>query len=163
LSVYARTVNPSGTLYCPYCPKTPIERQLSVFAAPRRAGSEASEDQPVPGGADETRMEKMMERLSGEVENIGDDNPREAARLLSRLSAESGMPLGPGLREALARLEAGEDPEQVEAEMGSVLEDDPLPEGDLSGEGRPGVRRKLPFRDPNLYDWADLVKWKPNS
>jgi putative FmdB family regulatory protein len=163
LSVYARTVNPAGTLYCPHCPKTPIERQLSVFAAPRRSGGEAGEDQPSPGGADESRMEQMMQSLASEAEKIGDDNPRDAARLLSRLSAESGLPLGPGLREALARLEAGEDPEQVEADLGAALDADPLPEGDSLVEDRPGSRRKLPFRDPNLYDWADLEKWKPNT
>jgi putative FmdB family regulatory protein len=163
LSVYARTVNPSGSLYCPYCPKTAIERQLSVFAAPRRSGTGASDDQPPSGGADDSRMDQMMQSLASEAEKIGDDNPQAAARLLSRLSAESGLPLGPGLREALSRLEAGEDPEQVEADMGAALDADPVPEGDIPAEGRTGLRRKLPFRDPNLYDWNDLQKWKPNS
>ena len=163
LTVYARTINPQGTLYCPQCPDTPIERQLSVFAAPRRSGADAADGSALAGGADETRMEKMMESLAGEADKIGDDNPRDAARLLQRISAESGMPLGPGLREALARMEAGEDPEQIEADLGDALEEDPQPDGDSLSADRTGTRRKLSFRDPNLYDWADLEKRKPNS
>lgn len=163
LTVYARRIHPQGTLYCPHCPETEIERQLSVFAAPRHAGARAPEGPTPAGGPDEVRMERMMQNLASEAEKIGEDNPRDAARLLNRLSAEAGMPLGPGMREALARLEAGEDPEQVEAELGDVLNEDPIPEGDDLGANRPGTRRKLPFRDPTLYDWADLEKRKPNS
>ena len=163
LSVYARTINPRGTLYCPQCPNTPIERQLSMFSAPRRAGADTPDGPALPGGADEARMEKMMESLAGEAEKIGDDNPRDAARLLRRLTTEAGMPLGPGMREALARMEAGEDPEQIEADLGDALESELPADGDPVAGDRAGARRKLSFRDPNLYDWSDLEKRKPNS
>lgn len=156
-SVYARTVNPRGTLYCPQCPNAVLSRQVSVFSAPRPAGSEAVDRPAGADGGDPARMEDALRHLAGEVDQVGENNPRDAARLLRRLSTEAGMPIGPGLNEALARLAAGEDPEQVEADLGDVLDRDPQADGDEPVD-RSGARRKLPFRDPNLYDWADLEK-----
>jgi len=128
-----------------------------LFAAPRHAaGGDAASEEGGGGGPDEARLEKMMERLAGEAEKIGEDNPREAARLLRRMSAEAGLPLGAGMEEALSRLAAGEDPDQVEAELGDALESEPAGAETGAAESSRPARRKLPFRDPTLYDWADL-------
>jgi hypothetical protein len=62
------------------------------------------------------------------------------------------MELGPGMQEALRRMESGEDPEQIESEMGEILgEEEPFL---LSGKkGRIGAgKRKAPLRDDTLYD-----------
>jgi hypothetical protein len=60
--------------------------------------------------------------------------------------------LGSGMEEALRRMERGEDPEQVEAEMGDLLEtEDPFVFGGKKGRGGGGVRR-APTRDETLYD-----------
>jgi hypothetical protein len=56
------------------------------------------------------------------------------------------------MEKALSRLEAGEDPEQIEKEMGDILEgDDTLPfdfKQSRSGGGRP----KPPVHDETLYE-----------
>ncbi len=85
--------------------------------------------------------------LAGE---LGEDenDPRQMARLMRRLAETTGMRLGEGLEEAIARLEAGEDPETVEADMGDILDDVDL----FSGGGRK-LKRKFspPARDETLY------------
>jgi hypothetical protein len=73
------------------------------------------------------------------------------------------MPVAGGMEEALRRMEAGEDPEKIEEEMGDVFEQDPLggllggeggekdPEGGKKNLGR--LRRMLPpTHDPELYE-----------
>jgi len=54
------------------------------------------------------------------------------------------------MEEALSRMEAGEDPEQIEKEMGDVLGDDDISFETLKKKTIGGVRR--PSRDETLYD-----------
>ena len=55
-------------------------------------------------------------------------------------------------------MEAGEDPEKIEAEMGDVFETDPFSAGRREGpggaaRGLAGLRRRLPPSvDPELYE-----------
>ena len=60
--------------------------------------------------------------LASEADAIDEDNPRQAANLMRKLSEATGMKLGPGMEEALHRLEKGEDPEKIEEDMGDLLE-----------------------------------------
>jgi len=77
---------------------------------------------------DEAKMEKAMSLLAREAEGINEDDPRQAANLMRKLSDAAGVGLGPSMEEALKRMEAGEDPEQIEAEMGDLLEqEEPFP------------------------------------
>jgi hypothetical protein len=56
------------------------------------------------------------------------------------------------MEEALRRMERGEDPEQVEAEMGDLLEsEDPFVFNEKKGRGGNAARR-APIRDETLYD-----------
>jgi len=58
--------------------------------------------------------------------------------------------LGPGMEEALRRMERGEDPEQIEAEMGDLLEgEDPFT---FQQKGKKGVGKPKPRVDETLYD-----------
>ena len=101
---------------------------------------------------DEGKMEKAMNMLAGEAENISEDDPRQAANLMRKLTDMTGMELGPGMQEALKRMEAGEDPDAIEAEMGDLLEDEePFLMPEKKG-GKKGTRRAAPKRDETLYD-----------
>ena len=64
------------------------------------------------------------------------------------------MRFNAGVREALARLEAGAAPDQVEKEFGSVLNDENPFEAETGGALRDLLRRMShePRRDPKLYD-----------
>lgn len=93
-----------------------------------------------------------MNMLAKEADGINEEDPKQAANLMRKLSDMTGLKLGPGMDEALQRMEKGEDPEQLEAEMGDLLEnEDPfiLP-GKKAGQTK--TRRRAPFKDETLYD-----------
>ena len=61
------------------------------------------------------------------------------------------MRLGDGMEEALARMEAGDDPEKIEQEMGDVLDgEDPFEAGGKKGKAH--SRRSEPLHDETLYE-----------
>jgi hypothetical protein len=120
---------------------------MSVFSTSRNRREE--EDMPVPD-LDETKMEKAMSLLAKEAENVNEEDPRQAADLMRKLTDMTGLRLGPGMEEALARMEAGEDPEKIEAEMGDILEgEDPF---DLKKKSMKTEKYRPPEVDEKLYD-----------
>ena len=144
---FSRGVNTTKTPNCPKCRKV-LKRQMSLFAKVTRGKEEPAEDGMPP--LDEAKMEKAMAMLAGEAEKRNEDDPRQAAQLMRKLTDATGLALGAGMEEALSRLEKGEDPDQIEAEMGDLLE-----EGDpfvLEGKGMKGSRNPKPRVDETLYD-----------
>ena len=91
-----------------------------------------------------------MEVLAKEADNINEDDPRQAANLMRKLTDMTGLKLGPGMEEALRRMEAGEDPEQIEEEMGDILEE----EDPFDFQERKTIRAKTrtPIKDEKLYE-----------
>jgi putative FmdB family regulatory protein len=131
---------------CPRCARPRLERQVSVFAISKGRAEEAGDDL---AGMDESKMEQAMSMLAREAGSLDEEDPRQAARLMRRLSEAMGMELGPGMQEAMRRMEAGEDPEQIEAELGDVLEgEEPLFEGQRRRQGR----NRPPATDETIYD-----------
>ena len=101
---------------------------------------------------DEGKMEKAMQMLAGEAENINEDDPRQAANLMRKLTDMTGLELGTGMQEALKRMEAGEDPDAIESEMGDLLEgEEPFLLPEKRG-GKTAKKRPTPQRDETLYD-----------
>jgi hypothetical protein len=97
---------------------------------------------------DESKLEQAMQMMAREAEGMDEDDPRQAAQMMKRLCSATGLELGPGMQEAMRRLEAGEDPDQVEAEMGDVLEND-----ELFTMARKGGRiSRPPETDDRIYD-----------
>ncbi|HUH67383.1 MAG TPA: zinc ribbon domain-containing protein [Syntrophales bacterium] len=144
---FSRAVDTGKIPNCPTCKKVKLKRQMSIFAKGSGKKGEASEGMPP---IDEARMEKAMAMLASEADNINEDDPRQAANLMRKLSAAAGMNLGPGMEEALHRMERGEDPEKIEAEMGDLLEgEEPFIFGEKRKRG--GVKPK-PKIDETLYD-----------
>jgi len=144
---YSASVNTDKRPLCPRCGQVKLKRQMSLFATLKNRGEE---DLPAPD-LDESKMEEAMNLLSREAENIDENDPRQAANLMRRLTDMTGMDLGPGMEEALRRMEAGEDPDQIEEEMGDLLEgEDPFVSG---GKASPrGLRRQPPRKDETLYE-----------
>ena len=139
---------------CPKCGKPRLERKVSLFAVSRRI-EEPSEEEDFPD-IDEARLEKAMEALAGEAEHMDEDDPRQVAGLMRKLYSATGLELGPGMEEAIRRMEAGEDPDKIEEELGDVLEqEDPLADLTEKGKGRlRSLRNRLlpPSVDETLYD-----------
>ncbi len=145
----SKTINTEKEPACPRCKTNTLTRQISLFSFTGRAKEDGGmEDLPF----DESKMEQAMNMLAGEAENISEDDPRQAAELMRKLSGMSGLKLGQGMEEALSRMEKGEDPEQIESELGDILEDeDPfMMPGKKTKSGKHVP--KGPFRDDALYD-----------
>jgi putative FmdB family regulatory protein len=150
-SFFSRSVNTDKTPACPGCRGNTLERRVSRFATIKRSGSGESGDELGDLPIDEAKMESAMESLAGEAEHLDENDPRAAARLMRKLSESTGLEYNEKMQEALARLEAGDDPEAIEQEMGDSMEDmeDPfvLP-GKKGGRGT----RRPPRRDDTLYE-----------
>jgi putative FmdB family regulatory protein len=148
-SFFSKGVNTTKKPKCPSCKTRTLSRQMSAFAITGKATEDGDmDDLPF----DEAKMEKAMNMLAGEAENINEDDPRQAANLMRKLTDMTGMELGPGMQEALKRMEAGEDPDAIEAEMGDLLEDEePFLMPEKKGKAK-GTKRAAPKRDETLYD-----------
>ncbi len=154
-SFFSKRVNTRKTPACPRCQGARMERQVSRFAATGRAadgvnGEDGGDDLPI----DERRMEGAMETLAREAESMNEEDPRQAARLMRRLSDMTGMRFGASMEQAVQRMEAGEDPDKIEQEMGDLMETEEEPfilPGAATGGNAAGPRR-APARDDKLYD-----------
>jgi len=147
-SFFSKTINTKTVPACPKCANPRLTRQISRFAVAGRAKESAGDDFPV----DEAKMERAMMMLAKEAESIPEDDPREAAKLMRRLTDMTGVGLCRNMEEALQRMENGEDPETVEAEMGDAMGDEePFVLPGQKGKSR-GIRERAPMRDDRLYD-----------
>ncbi len=152
----SRRVNTTRQPDCPRCGRPALERQVSIFAISSGRGDEGEGDGPDLPDLDEARLERALEGLAGELDSVDENDPRAMARVMRKLYGATGMKLGDGMEEAIRRMEAGEDPDRIEEELGDVLEEED-PFGAL-GEGRAGGlrairRRLLPARvDETLYE-----------
>ena len=148
---FSRRMNTEKRPDCPRCGRPELARQVSRFAVSKGRKDEAGDNLP---DVDESRMERTMQALATEAEGLDEDDPRQAARMMRKLYEATGMKPGAGMEEAIRRMEAGADPDQIEAELGDVLEaEDPL--GGLEtqkGLKNPRPHSLRPQVDDTLYE-----------
>lgn len=140
-------LTPTRQPVCPRCGATDLTRVPSAFAVARgRQGPASSEAASAGPGGDATdqRLEHEAMRMAAELGEDGAEDPRVAARLMRRLAESSGEPVTATMEEMLRRLEAGEDPEALEDELGPQLEAEAGEDG--------GGAAAAPTRDDGLYD-----------
>jgi putative FmdB family regulatory protein len=145
-SFFSRRIDTETVPGCPRCDATQLSRQVSMFATIGRA----QEDEDQLAGLDETKMEAAMESLMRESESMDENDPKQMAALMRSFSERTGINLGDTMEEAIARLENGEDPEQVEQDMGDLMEGDELDFSLLHKKAR--TAPAPPRRDETLYD-----------
>ena len=145
---FSKNVNTDKVPSCPGCGEKKLKRKVSIFAAiSGRKDEDSGESMP---DIDESRMEKAMAMLAGEAGRISQDDPRQAAQLMRKLSEATGLQMGAGMEEALSRMERGEDPDKIEEEMGDLLEgEEPFVTEARSKGGR---KKQKPKVDETLYD-----------
>ena len=140
---------------CPKCGGKKMEKQLSSFAMTRGLAESAVEGQPEGGEGqlpdfDDPRVARAMAEMERDMQHMDENNPRHMARMMRKM--KDLMPPGSAPKEldtAIKRLEAGEDPEKIEADMGDMLGElmgGPDAEGGRGGGG--GYTR-----DSGLYDY----------
>ncbi|WPD21560.1 MAG: FmdB family zinc ribbon protein [Candidatus Electrothrix scaldis] len=119
---FSSRINTEKRPDCPKCGKKELHRQMSRFAVIGKAKEEDADD-PL-AGLDESKMEQAFEGLMREAEGMNEDDPRQMAQLMRKFTDKTGIAMGEQMEEALSRMEAGEDPDQVEREMGDLLDAD---------------------------------------
>jgi hypothetical protein len=126
-----------------------MSRQVSLFAMtrsrpePAAKGGSGTGEPPMPD-LDGPRMASAMAEMERDLEHLDENNPKHMAHLLRKM--KNLMPaeaLPKELDTAIKRLEAGEAPEKIEADMGDVF-------GGMAGGARGGGGYT---QDPGLYDF----------
>ncbi len=158
-SFFARRVDTQTVPKCPKAKKQKhkLQRQMSRFAISSGRAEPAGNGGDDSGGPDmdfdDEKMERAMMQMAGEMENVNEDDPRAMARMMRKLMDTTGMNMGEGMEEAIRRMEAGEDPDKVEEELGDALDgEDPFSTGESKIRS---LRRRLteaPNVDPEVYD-----------
>jgi len=145
---FSRSINTEKRPLCPKCGMLKLDRQMSIFSLGRNQ-KEGDDETPMPD-LDEAKMEQAMTLLAKEADRMDENDPRQAANLMRKLTDMTGLDLGPSMEEALQRMEAGEDPEQIEAEMGDLLEDEePF---SLKEKSSKTIKSRPPQKDETLYE-----------
>lgn len=153
-SFFARRVDTETIPPCPKHTGHKLKRQMSRFAISRGRSETPEADAGGMPDMDDEKMEQAMMQLAGEAEGLNEDDPQAMARMMRRLMETTGMRMGEGMEEAIRRMEAGEDPDKVEEELGDVL-DSEEPFGSDSAEQLKALRRRIteaPNVDPEVYD-----------
>lgn len=130
-SFFSARVVPDARPACPRCGRQELPRRPSRFAT---LSTRSSTDRDETGGiedqlfgqVDEERLERAFEAMASEFEALeaggeadADPDPRQLSRALRRFTELTGLEAGPKMREMLDRLERGEDPESLEADLGT--------------------------------------------
>ena len=152
----------------PACPKcgNRLKREVSSFTHIVRGASKAveSDDNTEAGDPMAGRMEQAAARLGERLQALEDDDadPRDAVRVMRELADAGGLRFNTEVREAMARIEAGEDPERIDEQFSEVFDtDNPFEAGDAqdaTASARIWLRRlRGPARDPNWHELTDYV------
>jgi putative FmdB family regulatory protein len=145
---FSKTVNTEKTPDCPACKTSTLTRQVSRFSFTGSSRKDQENDSEFPDlPIDESKMERAMQALASEAENINEDDPRQAANLMRKLTDMTGLKLGDKMEDALSRMEAGEDPEAIEQQLGDIDESDLF-----KLDSAKSSRQKRPVRDETLYE-----------
>jgi hypothetical protein len=128
---------------CPKCGNKKLKKELSRFAMTRGLAEPAtgSDEGPMPDMND-PRVARAMSEMERDIEHLDENNPKHMAHMMRKM--KDILPAGSIPKEldiAIKRLEAGEDPEKIEEDMGDVL-------GGMMGEGGGGYAK-----DSGLYDY----------
>ena len=149
-SFLSKRINPDRLPVCPKCGNRQLEKQISPFALTRpesnKASGDSGDDNPGPN-LDDPRVARAMAEMERDMEHMDENNPRHMAQMMRKM--KEMLPPGSMPKEldvAIKRLEAGEDPEKIEADMGDVL-------GDMMDEGVESGGAKGYTRDSGLYDY----------
>src|SRR5262245_26512695 len=157
-SFLSKRVNPSHSPTCPKCGNKKLDKQVSRFAMTKgltepAAKAEGAEGEPPMPDFDDPKVARAMSELERDMDHLDENNPKHMAYMMKKM--KDVMPAGTmpkEMDEAIKRLEKGEDPEKIEADMGDLLGgmgEDPEDEMGMGGYGGGGGYSK----DAGLYDY----------
>ena len=148
----SKKLNPDRLPTCPRCGNKKMAKQMSRFAMTKGLKEPATKsddagDEPMPD-MDDPRVMRAMSELERDMEHLDENNPKHMAHMMKKM--KDLMPPGTVPKEldvAIKRLEAGEDPEKIEEDMGDLLGDF------MGGAGAEGGGAGGYTHDAGLYDY----------
>jgi putative FmdB family regulatory protein len=148
----SKRVNPDRSPVCPKCGNKKLKKEVSRFAMTRGLKEPAAKPAGDEGGPpmpdlDDPRVERAMMEMERDMEHLDENNPKHMAHMMRKM--KDLLPAGSMPKEldvAIKRLEAGEDPEKIEADMGDLL-------GDFMGDPEGGAGGGGYTKDSGLYDY----------
>lgn len=152
-SFLSKRVSPDRLPACPKCGNKKLKREVSQFAMTRglkepAAATPGDEGGPPMPDMDDPRIERAMMEMERDMEHLDENNPKHMAHMMKKM--KDLMPPGTMPKEldvAIKRLEAGEDPEKIEADMGDLLGDF------MGGPEEGGAGGGAYTKDSGLYDY----------
>lgn len=151
---FARSLSAEyGAPKCPKCGRKKLEKQVSRFAISKGLKEDSSGADPLDH-VDESAMAEMASKL----ESLDENDPKAMASALREVMKMTGMNGNATLQEAIRRMESGEDPDQVEADLGADLDAGDMDSLFGTGPDRLGKIRKMlekPNVDPELYEMKE--------
>jgi putative FmdB family regulatory protein len=124
----SKRVQPDHLPTCPKCGNKKMVKQMSQFAMVKGVAEPAAKSDSLESGEppmpdmDDPRVERVMAEMERDMEHLDENNPRHMAYMMKKMKEimpEGAMPKEMDI--AIKRLEAGEDPEKIEEDMGDVL------------------------------------------
>lgn len=100
-------------VHCPHCQSEQVQRRIGRVRVAR---------------SEESRLESLAD--PDNLDGLEDD-PRALGRMMRQMSREMGEDLGPEFDEVVDRLEAGQDPEEIEKSLPDLRGGDDLREDDF--------------------------------
>ena len=153
-SFFARSMSQKANPKCPKCGLKKLEKKISRFAISKGLTESSASPDPFEN-VDESKMEQLMAEMAPHMEGDGEghEDPRQMAGLMKRMFEMTGMQPNGAMLEAIKRMEAGEDPDKIDEEMGDALDADGDPFSPNVGKGKKLSRFfEPPNIDPELYD-----------
>ncbi|HTX21545.1 MAG TPA: zinc ribbon domain-containing protein [Candidatus Aquilonibacter sp.] len=151
-SFLSKRVNPGHPPVCPKCGNKKLSKQVSRFAMSRKLKEPSAKSETEAGELpmpdfDDPKIARAMAEMERDMGHLDENNPRHMAHMMRKM--KDLMPPGAMPKEidtAIKRLEAGEDPEKIEADMGDLL-------GDFMGGPEGGAGGGGYTHDSGLYDY----------
>ena len=141
-----------------------LRKKVSRFAISKGLLENSQGDPSDPfANIDESKLEQLMSEMAPSMQDDGgQEDPKQMAHLMKRMfELTGGEPTG-AMLEAIKRMEAGEDPDSIDEELGPAIDEQPdpfssagsAPSSKSTASKRLAVRRLLqaPKVDPELYE-----------
>ncbi len=165
-SFFTQKLNRQNSIPC--CPDDPGHRMVKLVSRVSVAARKGDDDGGTGQGddIDDSRIESAMGEMEREMAGMDENNPdpRQMGRFMRKMAELTGEKPDAATQAMSDRLEAGEDPEKLEEEMGDLMGDgDGMDGGEMGedSEGTGGSRLKRlgrPVRDEELYDLEKYLK-----
>lgn len=161
-TVYTFRSQRVDTVTVPECPDCggKLSRQVSSFSHIVKSG-----DREDLGGFDrdeisQAEQEELISKMGRRLDAMNDDDadPAEAVKVMREMAEQGGLRFNADVREAMARIEAGVDPEKIDEQFKEVFDLENPFESDSGTKAAKNAAQEFlrrlcpPRRDPKWYD-----------